>query len=82
MITYTLPGWSHQTFTAKVKPVAKGGNVRISQIQNPGGAFDGLFGDSVTYVTEDNGNLRFIIGENVMNGDRYTGDFILHIVIK
>lgn len=79
---YTLPAWKGQSVTAIVHPVTKGGNVRISQMQQPGGTFDGPFGDSLTYVLKRNGNLRFIIGENIMNGERYNGDFILHITVK
>ncbi|MEO5890334.1 MAG: hypothetical protein ABIQ31_08785 [Ferruginibacter sp.] len=76
---YTVQGKKGQIVTAVIKPMQKGGNVRINQIQQPGGAFDGPFGDSLTYTFKRNGALRFIIGQNLMAGDPYTGDFILRI---
>jgi hypothetical protein len=79
---YTLSARKGQTVTAILKPSKKGGNVRINQIQQPGGAFDGPFGDSLSYTFKRSGNIRFIIGENLMAGDPYTGDFILHIKLS
>lgn len=77
--TYTINAEKGQTIIGIVRPTKKGGNVRINQIQQPGGAFDGPFGDSLSYTLKKTGRLRFIIGENQMAGDRYTGDFILHL---
>ncbi|MEP7110497.1 MAG: hypothetical protein ABI760_21065 [Ferruginibacter sp.] len=79
---YTIFARKGQTVTAILKPLKKGGNVRINQVQQPGGAFDGPFGDSLSYTFKNNGNIRFIIGENLMAGDPYTGYFILHIILK
>ena len=76
---YTVKGVKGQTITAVVKPSKKEGNVRINQIQQPGGAFDGPFGDSLSYTFREDGSLRFIIGENLMAGDPYTGDFIFQL---
>ncbi|MEO6546684.1 MAG: hypothetical protein ABIN94_01745 [Ferruginibacter sp.] len=79
---YTLPVWQGDVVTAIVKPVQKNGNVRISQVQKPGGTFNGPYGDSLRYVVESGGNLHFIIGQNQMAGDPYTGNFILQIKVK
>lgn len=79
---YTLSARKGQTVTAILKPLKKGGNVRINQIQQPGGAFDGPFGDSLSYTFKRSGKIHFIIGENLMAGDPYTGDFILHIILS
>lgn len=78
---YSLSVQKGQTITATIKPVKKGGNVRINQIQLPGGAFDGPFGDSLSYASKRSGVICFIIGENLMAGDPYTGDFLLHIKV-
>lgn len=80
--TYTLPVWKGQTITAILSPAKKGGNVRISQVQKPGGSFDGPFGDSLHYTLKSHGDLRIIIGENLMAGKPYTGDFILHVTVR
>jgi hypothetical protein len=79
---YTLPAHKGQTVTAIIKPVKSRGNVRINQIQQPDGAFDGPFGDSLSYTFKKSGNIRFIIGENLMAGDPFTGDFILHVILS
>jgi len=79
--TYTFSAKKGQTITATIKPLKKGGNVRINQIQQPGGAFDGPFGDSLSYTFKKNGQIRLIIGENLMAGDPYTGDFLLRVRI-
>lgn len=79
---YTVNAQKGQTIVGIVRPAKKGGNVRINQIQQPGGAFDGPFGDSLSYTFKKAGRLRFIIGENQMAGDRYTGDFILHLKLS
>lgn len=79
---YTVKGVKGQTITAVLKPSKKKGNVRINQIQQPGGAFDGPFGDSLSYTFREDGSLRFIIGENLMAGDPYTGDFIFHLYTR
>ena len=78
---YTISGRKGQMITAVIKPTKEGGNVRINQIRQPGGAFDGPFGDSLSYTFKRNGDLQFIIGENLMAGDPYTGDFNLHIIL-
>lgn len=80
--TYTLPVWKGQTISAILSPTKKGGNVRISQVQKPGGSFDGPFGDSLRYTLKSNGDFRIIIAENLMAGQPYTGDFILHVVVR
>jgi len=76
---YTVNGLKGQSFTATIKPVEKGGNVRINQIQLPDDSFDGPFGDSLRYTLKRSGKLRFIIGQNMMAGDPWTGDFIFHL---
>ena len=81
-LKYTIPAWEGQTVTAIVKPLKKGGNVRIHQVRKPDGASDGPFGDSISYAIKSNGNFIFIISENLMAGGHYTGDFILHILVK
>lgn len=79
---YTIPAKKRQTVTAILRPVTNRGNVRINQLQLPDGTFDGPFGDSASYTLKRDGNISFIIGENLMTGDPYTGDFILRISIK
>ena len=76
---YSVKGSKGQTFIATIKPIEKGGNVRINQIQLPDKSFDGPFGDSLQYTLKKSGILRFIIGQNMMAGDPWSGDFVFHI---
>ncbi|MEO6722822.1 MAG: hypothetical protein ABIN67_20815 [Ferruginibacter sp.] len=80
--SYSVKVMKGQTIVAIIKPVEKGGNIRINQIQLPDGTFDGPFGDSVRYTVKKSGMLRFIIGQNMMAGDPWTGDFIFRLKLQ
>ena len=80
--TYTLPAWEGQSVLAVLNPVSKGGNVRFNRVQLPGGDFEGPFGDTVRLRLKNSGKLKFLVGENLMAGKRYNGDFVLHIRVK
>jgi hypothetical protein len=79
---YTVRGVKGQTLVVLLNPVKKGGNVRINQIRQPGGAFDGPFGDSLRYTFKRTGDLSIIIGENLMAGDPYNGNFVLRLRVE
>lgn len=79
---YTIQVTKGQTITATIKPLEKRGNVRINQIKKPDGSFDGPFGDSLSYQVKSTGNISFLIGENLMAGDPWTGYFILCLKVK
>lgn len=81
-LTYTLPAWEGQKVLAVLTPLTKGGNVRINQVQLPGGDFDGPFGDTLRLQLKNSGKLKLIIGENLMAGKPYNGDFLLHVRVK
>jgi hypothetical protein len=80
--TYSVKVEKGQTIIATIKPLEKGGNVRINQLQLPDKSFDGPFGDSLHYYIKKSGTLRFIIGQNTMAGDPWTGDFIFHLRVE
>ena len=79
---YTLKASKGQTIVATVKPVNKSGNIRINQVQKPDKTFDGPFGDSLQFTFQTSGMLRFIIGQNLMAGDRWTGDYIFRVRVE
>ncbi|MEO8852865.1 MAG: hypothetical protein ABI359_03745 [Ginsengibacter sp.] len=60
----------------------KNANIRISQIEFPDSTFDGPFGKEIHYKIKMPGNFNIIIGEDMMAGDRWTGDFILKVSVK
>ena len=80
--TYLLPAWKGQTLVAVIKPLKKGGNVRINQIIQAGHISEGPFSDSFNYKFENNGNVRLVMGSDTQSGKRYTGGYYLHITIK
>lgn len=79
---FTIGAKKGDTIIVTIKPLGKSGNVRIDQIKMPDGSLDGPFGDSLSYTMKLNGKLGFIIGENMMAGDSWTGYFILHLQVK
>lgn len=60
----------------------KKANIRISQIGLPDSTFDGPFGRELHYKIKSAGNYKIIIGEDMMAGDRWTGDFVLKVFVK
>jgi hypothetical protein len=60
----------------------KNANIRISQVGLPDSTFDGPFGRDLHYKMKVPGNYKIIIGENMMAGDRWEGDFVLRVWVK
>jgi hypothetical protein len=60
----------------------KNANIRISQIGFPDSTFDGPFGRTLNYKIKDTGNYKIIVGEDMMAGDRWSGDFTLKAWVK
>lgn len=60
----------------------KKANIRISQVGLPDSTFDGPFGRDLHYTIKTAGNYKIIIGEDMMAGDRWTGDFVLKVFVK
>jgi len=57
-------------------------NIRVSQLGFPDSTFDGPFGRKINYKIKDTGEYKIIIGENMMAGDRWDGDFQLKAWVK
>ena len=60
----------------------KRANIRISQVEFPDSTFDGPFGRELYYKIKTPGNYKIIIGEDMMAGDRWPGDFVMKISVK
>lgn len=60
----------------------KKANIRISQIGFPDSTFDGPFGRELVYKIKDTGNYKIIVGQNMMAGDRWKGNFTLKAWVK
>ena len=81
-ITVPLKINSGDTLFATLHSKDKKANIRISQIGFPDSTFDGPFGRELNYKIKDTGNYKIIIGENMMAGDRWNGDFTLEAWVK
>ena len=79
---YRLPAWSNQTIIAVITPLAKGKGLRINQLIQPGGVYEGPFGDTLQYKFRSNGNMKIVVGQDTSTKKPYTGDFVLHITVK
>jgi hypothetical protein len=60
----------------------KKANIRVSQVQFPDSTFDGPFGREMHYQIKSPGNYKLIIGEDMMAGTRWQGDFVLKVSMK
>ena len=79
---YVLPAWNDQTMTAVLTPLSKGKGLRISQLIQPGGVYEGPFGDTLHYKFRSNGNMKIFVGQDTGMKVPYTGDFLLQITLK
>lgn len=79
---YTIPAWKGQRVMAYLSPEIKGGNICINQVDSPGSEANGPYGDSVNLSMESSGNLRLKVGGNLTGGHPYTGNFVLHVIVK
>ncbi len=65
---------------ATIQPIGTAeGNVRIKTITLPDSSTDGPFGRSIDYEVPSRGTVRLEIGESLMQGDPWGGDFCLEI---
>lgn len=57
-------------------------NIRISQIGFPDSTFDGPFGRNLHYTIKTPGTYKLIIGENMMAGDPWKGNFRMKVWVE
>lgn len=81
-ITVPINITAGDTLFAFLSSKDKKANIRISQIGFPDSTFDGPFGNSLHYKIKDTGNYKIFIGEDMMAGDRWNGEFTLKTWVK
>jgi len=81
-LTIPLSITSGKELFASLSSDDKNANIRISQVELPDRTFDGPFGRDLHYKMKAPGNYKIIIGENMMAGDRWKGDFVLRVWMK
>ena len=62
-----------------ILPADGPGNVRFSQITMPNGDTDGPFGRDISYDLTAKGTYTLSLGESLMQGDPYDGNFIVEL---
>ena len=81
-LTIPLAITSGKELFAALSSADKNANIRISQVGLPDSTFDGPFGKDLRYKMKTPGNYKIIIGENMMAGDRWKGDFVLRVWVR
>lgn len=81
-VTVPISITAGDTLFANLHSQDKKANIRISQVGLPDSTFDGPFGRTLDYKINVPGNYKIIIGEDMMAGDRWIGDFTLSTWVK
>ncbi len=77
-----IPVKQGRHLTASISSDDSAANVRINQIITPGGKADGPFGRDFTFAIHQQGTYRLLIGENLMQGDEWKGEFKLTVKVE
>ena len=82
LITVYIPVKQGKQLTATILPEDSAANIRINQIFTPDGRADGPFGRELKRALHQKGTYKLIIGENMMQGDEWKGNFKLTIKVE
>lgn len=64
---------------AAISEVPDTANIRFNQIYMPDGTADGPFGRDIVYGLAQKGMYRLVIGESLMQGEPWGGDFMVEV---
>lgn len=64
---------------AAISEVSDTANIRFNQIFMPDGTADGPFGRDIVYGLAQKGMYRLVIGESLMQGEPWSGDFMVEV---
>lgn len=81
-VTSDIPVKQGRHLTASISSDDSAANVRINQIITPGGKADGPFGRDFTFAIHQQDTYRLLIGENLMQGDEWKGEFKLTVKVE
>jgi len=82
LVTVYIPVKQGRHLTASISSDDSAANVRINQIITPGDKADGPFGRDFTFAIHQQGTYRLLIGENLMQGDEWKGEFKLTVKVE
>lgn len=84
-VTIIVPVSSGDSITAQIVPDDDSANIRFKQIYVPAGKagkYDGPFSRSLSYPIKAKGDYKLTIGENLLTGADWQGNFTCNVVIK
>lgn len=79
-VVFDSPGY--HTLTGYVTSADSTANLRFVQIFLPDGEMDGPFGREIDYILPSDGRYKLSVGENMMAGDPWGGDFMVEIFLS
>lgn len=81
MKTYVVEVPAGKKLSIKLTPAEEIANLRIHQIISPSDEADGPFGQDATTDVTEAGKWSIVIGESLMVGEDYIGDYTLSIAV-
>lgn len=72
----------YTTLKGLITPKDSMANIRFNQIIMPNGDMDGPFGRDIEYKLTGDGQYRLILGESLMAGDPWEGNFNVEITLS
>lgn len=84
-VTIIVPVAGGDSLIAQIVPDDSAANIRFNQIYIPvgkRGKYDGPFSREIRYPVTVKGNYKLIVGENLMAGDDWEGNFTCNVFIK
>lgn len=81
-ISVYIPITKGNLLTIILAPGDSTAKIRISQLFMPNGKADGPFGKNLRRKITQPGNYKVIIGENLMQGEEWKGDFLLTVKVE
>ncbi|MFV0143946.1 hypothetical protein OBJ68_03455 [Empedobacter falsenii] len=73
---------SSQSVFIQIIPQNNQANIRINQIISPNNESDGPFGKEINYDLTEKGLYQIRIGESLMQGDPFEGNYTLKLQLK
>ncbi len=80
--TYLVVGKEGQHIWVKIETDSAPANIRVNQIISPSNEADGPFGNEMSYALKEDGAWKFIVGESLMVGEDYVGEYRVRIAVK
>ncbi|MGI8634944.1 MAG: hypothetical protein ACR2KZ_06040 [Segetibacter sp.] len=81
-ITVNVPVTKGDKLMVRLIPEGSVANIRINQLFMPDGKADGPFGRRMDMKIRQHGDYKIIVGENLMQGEEWKGNFTLTVKVE